>query len=60
MKTKYDEVTLGRERTIHLADHEILLSFLHDDGAEFFEEWWQDAGSHAFKKWLDKRETEDQ
>lgn len=59
-KKPYENVTLQGETTHHFAEHEILLSFLNDEDAAFFHEWWGDVGNFAFKKWIDERETEEQ
>jgi hypothetical protein len=48
MKAK---VNLLNDKLIHFAEHEILLSFHNDSGAEAFYEWWQAGGEAEFAKW---------
>jgi len=38
-----------------VAENEVLMSFLNDDDASAFREWWDEHGTYAFKKWFDKR-----
>lgn len=37
-------VNIRGEKTIHFAEHEVLLSFDGDIGAEAFYEWWETDG----------------
>lgn len=33
-------------------DHEVLMSFFDDAGAEEFRSWWSDEGAEDFARWL--------
>jgi hypothetical protein len=35
-----------------VADHQVFMSFVNDDDAIDFREWWDDAGALAFAEWL--------
>lgn len=52
-----DVVQVNKETTLHLADHERLLSFNGDDDAVTFDDWWFDVGFDAYLKYR-KQETE--
>lgn len=43
-----------------IADHEVLMSFQHDEEAAFFREWWDDVGARQFGRWMDERPVEEQ
>lgn len=43
-----------------VADNEVFMSFLNDEDAIFFREWWNEEGAAAFQKWLSAREVEEQ
>ncbi len=45
-------ITSLRERKCRVAEHEILLSFEYDQGAEAFSEWWREEGERRFRGWL--------
>jgi hypothetical protein len=60
---KFTRVTLERElradadgcpvfRRCH--EHEILMSFLDDDGAYAFAAWWHDQGAEGFGTWCEE------
>lgn len=49
-----EPVTMENEKIIHLADHEILLSFENDSGAERFFDWWYMEGLKAFDSFCDE------
>lgn len=40
----------------HVAEHEVLLSFLDDEAALAFQEWWADEGYVQFAKFCDSQE----
>lgn len=40
-------------REVH--KHEVLLSFLADEDAEIFMDWWHGKGEAAFLAWIKKR-----
>jgi hypothetical protein len=44
-------VSLNNETTVHVAEHEILLSFENDDGAEAFTYWWNEVGEALMAAW---------
>lgn len=47
------------EQIIHrLAENQVMLSFLYDDDALAFREWWQAKGSTAFALWVSECSTE--
>lgn len=48
----FDRVEIENERIVHMADHEILLSFLDDSGAVAFRDWWDEKGLRQFSEWL--------
>lgn len=52
-----EDVTLEKEKEIHLSSHEILLSFVNDSGAEKFEEWWFNNGIESFNKYCENNNT---
>jgi hypothetical protein len=49
-----EDVSLDRETTLHLAEHEILLSFVNDSGAEKFDSWWFTQGRKLFDKYCEE------
>lgn len=42
------DVTIESEKTIHFAEHEVLLSFINDEDAVRFNYWWEDVGEALF------------
>lgn len=48
------EHSVEKERVVHLHEHEVLLSFNNDIGAELFESWWHVEGINHFKEWTEK------
>lgn len=57
----FKDVELSRQYPAHdVAEHEVLLSFTHDDDAHNFREWWETKGSVAFNRWHKKREFDEQ
>lgn len=55
MERKYTPIiTLARETTLHLGDHEVLLSFNNDSDAEPFEQWFENEGRQAYEVFLEK------
>lgn len=44
-----------RDIQVDIPDHQVLLSFNGDSGAEDFLEWWDSKGYHLFKKYLEKK-----
>ena len=57
---RFTGVTLNRQITRDVYEHEIFMSFLNDEDATFFDEWWNGDGSVLFQKFLDTREIEEQ
>jgi hypothetical protein len=55
---KIDPPDLPRQKTMSVADHEILLSFSSDEDASLFEEWWHRHGAKAFLAWAEKQVSE--
>lgn len=53
-----EDLTLNSEKVIHLAEHEILLSFNNDSGAVKFHDWWYEQGSAAFDKFCEEYELD--
>jgi len=58
---KYDKVNLeeylradadGMPIFRRCFDHEILMSFINDLGAEAFDSWWYEEGAELFNNWL--------
>ena len=47
-----------REVRYHLAEHEIMFSFVHDWHAAAFAEWWADTGLALFEKFAIEHEEE--
>ena len=47
MPKPFWRVSIETERTIHTADHEVLLSFRDDAGAEAFNYWWGTIGAQS-------------
>ena len=52
------EYEYAREFTRDVREHEILLSFLSDEGACAFETWWHKEGEKVFRKFV-KAQPED-
>jgi len=52
MSDKFEDLTFEREVTHHIGEHEIMISFNNDSGAEAFDEWWHDVGSKLFMDWI--------
>lgn len=57
---QFTDVTLNRQITRDVHEHEIFMSFLNDEDAAFFDEWWNGDGSVLFQKFLDTREIAEQ
>lgn len=49
-----DQPNLSREMTVHAAEHEIFLSFVNDEDAELFSDWWNTKGAKLWSAWSDK------
>ena len=43
---------LEDEVTYHLPEHEVLILFNNDAGAEAFHEWWNAVGKKQFEVWV--------
>jgi hypothetical protein len=56
---KFKRVDLKQEKQVHFAEHEILLSFYDDLGAEAFQEWWNEVGSESFAEWIKRNSKYD-
>lgn len=41
-----------REIVRKLQEHEVLMSFYDDEGAEMFDQWWWEFGKHNFREYL--------
>lgn len=52
----FSDVDFPRERTYHLAEHEVFLSFNGDSDAAAFTEWWDEEGAVVFQDWLNRQE----
>lgn len=39
-----------------IAEHQILLSFYDDVGAEAFDDWWRNEGAEEFANWVNSNE----
>lgn len=52
----FTDVSMPRQVTYSVAEHEILLSFNGDDDAVAFADWWNSEGTFLFRAWHDKRE----
>ena len=41
-------------REIHatVPEHQVLLSFVNDDDAMTFFDWWEDEGAYLFEQWV--------
>ena len=48
------KVEARREHFVRIAEHEILLAFNDDEGAENFETWWEERGKTIFIEWLEQ------
>lgn len=44
---------LDKEMRVYLDDHQVLLSFMNDEDAHYFEDWWHDQGIKQFIKHVD-------
>lgn len=47
---------INDEFTVHLADHEVLLSFVNDEDAYRFRDWWYEDGHILFEKSVEDEE----
>lgn len=54
---KPEPVELKRETTLRMAEHEILLAFNNDSGAELFDEWWSTEGEQTFDRFVEEHES---
>lgn len=55
--SKFD-CTVVEQTTLDIPEHEILLSFTNDCGAEAFQDWWEDEGEEVFREWaLENKEA---
>jgi len=52
-----DAPTLLRHVQYRVPDHEAVLSFVNDEDAEFFEEWWNRDGLALYTRWVDSRRS---
>lgn len=43
---------------IQIPQHEVLLSFVSDGDAEWFEEWLNEVGFKQFQQWLEETKNE--
>lgn len=57
---RFTNVSLHREITRDVHEHEIFMAFHNDEDAAFFDEWWNGEGAVLFQKFVDKREIEEQ
>lgn len=44
-----EELSIGTQTTLHLPEHELLLSFVNDSGVEKFQNWWFESGKESFE-----------
>jgi hypothetical protein len=44
---------LLREFNVSVAEHQVLLSFVDDEDAELFDEWWHRDGLSLYSRWID-------
>jgi hypothetical protein len=56
MSQMYEHDFPREHRTQSVAEHEVLISFLDDEGAEVFREWWAEKGQEAFDRWSLRKE----
>jgi hypothetical protein len=49
-------VTLSNEKNVRLPEHEFLLQFGSDEGAEYFEYWWIERGHKDFVEYCENQE----
>ena len=50
------EVSIEQYHEARMAEHEVLLSFVHDKDAIAFQEWWFPVGMDAFEDWCAKQD----
>ena len=46
---------IPEEVTRPIYEHEYLLSFVHDEGAILFDDWWHAKGKDLFAEWVKTR-----
>jgi len=44
-----EELDIVTSTTLHLPEHELLLSFQNDAGSEKFQNWWFETGKESFE-----------
>uniref|UniRef100_A0AB39AJN9 Uncharacterized protein n=1 Tax=Vibrio phage P018-4 TaxID=3229728 RepID=A0AB39AJN9_9CAUD len=44
-----EDLDIETETTLRLPEHELLLSFVNDSGAEKFQDWWHESGKESFE-----------
>jgi hypothetical protein len=49
--TSYDAI-VRQEYVIDIREHEVLLTFNGDEGAEAFIDWWRERGQREFKEYV--------
>jgi hypothetical protein len=54
------EVSIKREKTISIAEHEVLLSFNRDQDAEAFTFWWSTKGKADLSQWCLENNDQDE
>lgn len=57
MKVVLEPVDIVKETTTHFAEHEVLLSFTNDSGAEKFEDWWSREGVKLFNNFCEENKN---
>lgn len=54
-----DWPTILDEVRLQPAEHEVFLSFINDEDAVSFIEWWEAEGFKELEKWVGRREDEE-
>ena len=58
MSEKFERVSIKREISRDIHEHEIFLSFHDDEGAEYFSYWFESEGRKQFADYLKRKGKE--
>jgi len=50
----FTDLHISQQTRVNIPDHEVLISFNNDCGAEAFQEWWDADGFNQYKLWVER------